>query len=273
MNSRSAAHEVDVWELQSAVDSSLTQGHLTANPNHSLSLSPSPPRPTLRLCSNKVKNRGGGGGRDSGRKVFVLIFHLTTHTADRSVDEESASNIWEAQSTKKYIWTCKNGRWDHKSWSAVHETLLLWHTLCTTNNKKSRKSKKETKAIEKKLYHILIPIRSHNVFKKLNTKVILWALLPSVKSSASEQNTVWNPPDSLALKQNNTCRFQLFYSNTWTMQVLCNCTVIVIVCVIHTPLFLIDCKQKNTPCVWSVHPSGVRGAHSQVSNNTLAAYG
>lgn len=64
----------NVWELQSAVDSSLTEGDLTANPNHYPH--PRTPSPAATRSNTEVEE----GGAIKGRKVFVLIFHSTSHT-------------------------------------------------------------------------------------------------------------------------------------------------------------------------------------------------
>lgn len=131
MNSRSAAHELqvclDVWELQSADDSSLTGGDLTANPI-TLLLSPSP----LGLCSNKVKHRGRGRRHDTDRRVFVLvcpdITHTQTHThlTDILVDEVSVSDALDVQPRKvKLIFA--DGRRGFLSVSPCIFCLLVSH--------------------------------------------------------------------------------------------------------------------------------------------------
>lgn len=93
VNGRSAAHELevclDVWELRSADDSSLTGGALTANPNHSPSLSLYRSTPPLSCPVSSLQQQGqtqrrrrmgGGGFSIQAERCVDISLTVNTHT-------------------------------------------------------------------------------------------------------------------------------------------------------------------------------------------------
>lgn len=136
-----------MWELQSADDSSLTGGDLTANPITLFSFSPSPSGSAATRSNTEAEAKGViPAGECLCQSVLIFHKQTRTHTADISVDEESVSNTLEVQPHES-----KTHLWGWKTRIPFHLSMNLL-ALCVTSCRALRESDLRINATDHELH-------------------------------------------------------------------------------------------------------------------------